>query len=268
MYTLPTNSHFVVHFGSSKRGARLLRYWFHPTTSTGSVPDSQSMAASHVFVPQDGDLVVSFVKGQKGDMGKARLQQAAGDANCLWSPSECFALSRFTIHLPQDELNEAVATLWDPQISPSHPGFKTGRNKNSKDRCLYLGWLRGGAMGQASPNHNKSLFHGDLLHGRLSEVYSILCGMECTSRSCLLWVCYIRCWVRWPRRKHIVIIVMWCEKRVQTFDSLLLYWISNFSGSCHVLHLVPVPMRRMCTSTWFGSLEVCPRRLAADLSWV
>lgn len=119
-------------------------------------------------------------------MGKARLQQAAGYANCLWSPSECFALSRFTIHLPQDELNEAVATLWDPQISPSHPGFKTGRNKNSKDRCLYLGWLRGGAMGQSSPNHNKSLFHGDLLHGRLSEVYSILCGMECASRSCLL----------------------------------------------------------------------------------
>ena len=42
-------------------------------------------------------FVVSFVKGQKGDMGKARLQQAAGYTNCLWSRSSALhsADSRF-----------------------------------------------------------------------------------------------------------------------------------------------------------------------------
>ena len=60
----PTLTYFV-HLGSSKRGARLLRYWFHPTTSTGSVPDSQSMAASHVFVPQDGDLLFHLSKARR-----------------------------------------------------------------------------------------------------------------------------------------------------------------------------------------------------------
>lgn len=268
MYTLPTNAHvfwLILALQSAVPGSCDTGFILRPQLAA-----CQTLKAwqHRMCLCHQTEICCFICQRPEGWYGQSQITTGGRIYKLSMESIECFALSRFTIHLPQDELNEAVATLWDPQISPSHPGFKTRRNKNSKDRCLYLGWLRGGAMGQSSPNHNKSFFHGDLLHGRLSEVYSILCGMECTSRSCLLWVCYIRCWVRWPRRKHIVIIVMWCEKRVQTFDSLLLYWISNFSGSCHVLHLVPVPMRRMCTSTWFSSLEVCPRRLAADLSWV
>ncbi len=112
-------------------------------------------ASQHRMCLGHSDKTEIYFSGQRPEGWYGQSQITTGGRRCKLSMEHISAL-----HTADSQFicfRMSWMRLWPPCGTLRHlqaaPALKPEVVKNPKDRCLYLGWLRGGAMGQSTPNH-------------------------------------------------------------------------------------------------------------------